>query len=368
MQQLRIGTIVLAAAVAVTSLAGGRAIAGTGAPAASQGKQGWGTAEEVPGTAALNESGKADITSVSCGAAGNCSAGGWYRDSSYNDQAFLVSQVNGTWGTAIRVPGTVAGNKHGDAGVTSVSCTSAGNCSAGGWYFNGHTGDPQQAFVVSQVNGTWGAAIEVPAPGVGNAGVTSMSCISAGNCSAGGWYQNTAGQQVFVVSEVNGTWGTAIEVPGTAALNHDGNASITSVSCASAGNCSAGGYYHGPRHYRAFVVSEVNGTWRTAVTLHGTAAVDKLSRAGLTSVSCVSAGNCSAGGWYRYGSAHQQAFVVSEVNGAWGTAIEVPGIAGLDQGHGVITSLSCASAAHCSAGGTYSDSSGNGQVFVAGRT
>ena len=47
-----------------------------------------------------------------------------------------------------------------------------------------------------------------------------MSCASAGNCSAGGYYTDGAGhEQAFVVSEVNGTWGTAIEVPGTAALN-----------------------------------------------------------------------------------------------------------------------------------------------------
>ena len=51
-------------------------------------------------------------------------------------------------------------------------------------------------------------------------------------------------QQAFVVSEVNGTWGSRpMRSPGTAALNHGGGAAIASVSCASAGNCSAGGSY-----------------------------------------------------------------------------------------------------------------------------
>jgi len=41
-----------------------------------------------------------------------------------------------------------------------------------------------------------------------------------------------------------GTWGTAREVPGTAALNNTGgDAATNSVSCASSGNCSAGGSY-----------------------------------------------------------------------------------------------------------------------------
>jgi hypothetical protein len=49
------------------------------------------------------------------------------------------------------------------------------------------------------------------------------------------------GGQAFVISEVNGTWGTAEEVPGTAALNQGGFAYVGSVSCASPGNCAAGG-------------------------------------------------------------------------------------------------------------------------------
>ena len=32
-------------------------------------------------------------------------------------------------------------------------------------------------------------------------------------------------------------------------------------------------------------------------------------------MSCASAGNCSAGGYYTDSSGHRQAFVVSEVNG-----------------------------------------------------
>jgi hypothetical protein len=55
----------------------------------------WGTATEVPGTAALNKGGNAEINSVSCGAAGECSAGGFYQGSAtsyFSDQAFVVSQ------------------------------------------------------------------------------------------------------------------------------------------------------------------------------------------------------------------------------------------------------------------------------------
>ena len=45
-------------------------------------------------------------------------------------------------------------------------------------------------------------------------------------------------------------------MPGLAALNKDGLAFISSVSCASAGGCAAGGAYpDGPRDSQGFVVS-----------------------------------------------------------------------------------------------------------------
>jgi len=321
----------------------------------------WGTAIQVPGSAALNQGGNAQINSVSCGAVGNCSAAGFYVDSSGHFQAFVVSQVNGTWGTAVEVPGTAALNQGGFAGVIfSVSCATAGNCSGGGQYAD--SSGQGQAFVVSQVNGTWDTAEQVPGT-TGGSAVWSVSCATAGNCSAGGTGNNG---QAFVVSQVNGTWGTAIEVPGSAALNQGGFAVIASMSCARAGNCSAGGgYTDSSGNIQAFVVSQVNGTWGTAIQVPGSAALNQGGFAYVASISCAPAGNCSAGYGYTDGSGRLQAFVVSQVNGTWGTAIQVPGTAALNQGgYAQINSVSCAPAGNCSAAGFYTDSSGIGQAFV----
>ena len=102
----------------------------------------------MPGSAALNQHGFAAIESVSCASAGNCGAGGIYIDSAGNTQAFVVSQTGGTWHPAIEVPGTAALNQIGDAVITSVSCASAGNCSAGGDYTD--SSGNIQAFVDSE--------------------------------------------------------------------------------------------------------------------------------------------------------------------------------------------------------------------------
>jgi hypothetical protein len=61
--------------------------------------------------------------------------------------------------------------------------------------------------------------------------------------------------------------------------------------------------------------------------------------------------------------------VVSQAGGTWDQAIEVPGTAALNKGvQAKIISVSCASAGHCSAGGTYTDSSGVIQAFVVSQT
>jgi cytochrome c551/c552 len=332
----------------------------------------WGAAEEVPGTATLNPGGFAQVASVSCASAGNCSAGGDYKDASSRQQAFVVNETNGTWGTAKEVPGTVTLNPGGDAGIKSVSCASAGNCSAGGSYAD--ASGFLQAFVVNETNGTWGTAKEVPGTAALNtiaAAINSVSCTSAGNCSAGGDYTDSSGNvQAFVVNETNGTWGTAKEVPGTAALNQGGDARVMSVSCTSAGNCSAGGHYVDSSFgFQLFVVNETNGTWGTAEEIPGTATLNKDGDADTDAVSCGAAGNCSAVGYYTDGLGHHHAFVANETNGTWGTAKDVPGTATLNQGGIAATdAVSCPSAGNCSAVGTYKDGSGKFQVFVANET
>ena len=134
-----------------------------------------------------------------------------------------------------------------------------------------------------------------------------------GECSAGGVYKDGSGHtQAFLVSATSGSWGNAVEVPGTAALNSGGYAVVNSVSCGAVGACTAGGYYTDASYAsQAFVVSETNGSWGNAVEVPGTAALNRSGDAVVNSVSCRAAGACTAGGYYDDGSGHAQAFVVS---------------------------------------------------------
>jgi hypothetical protein len=270
---------------------------------------------EVPGLAALDTDGYSGVSSVSCASAGNCAVGGYYTF--HGDQgAFVASERNARWAKAIAVPGLSALNTGEDAGVTSVSCTSAGNCAAGGGYA-GHG----QAFVAAERNGSWGKAIALPGMGAlntrGDAGISEVSCGSAGNCAAGGIYdlQRDDRGHGFVAVERNARWGKAIPVPGLAALNAGGGVTeVMTVSCASAGNCAAGGYYFDRRdHHSWFLAVEGNGRWGTAIQVPGLKALNKgtdgVDINGEISVSCVPAGSCAAGGYYTDASGHDQGFV-----------------------------------------------------------
>jgi hypothetical protein len=279
----------------------------------------WGMAVEVPGLGALNGGGGAQVLSVSCAPAGGCAAGGYYSDASDTPQAFVVGEAGGSWGAAIEVPGSAALNAGGQAAVTSVSCPSAGYCAAGGSYVDAV--DEGQVFVVSERNGTWGTAIRLRLIGSGyyphgSGGIESVSCASAGDCAAGG---SDSGLQptfndmsAFVVDEKNGHWGTVRAVPGLAALD-TGTPDLDSVSCASAGHCAAGGYYAGRSDFQPFVVNEKDGTWGKVIEVPGLSALNRGGGfANVSSVSCAPAGGCAAGGFYVDRSRHTQGFVVTQ--------------------------------------------------------
>jgi hypothetical protein len=186
-----------------------------------------------------------EIDALSCATTRNCTAGGG---------SFTVSKSNGTWGTAEEVPGLASLSGGGHAFIRSLSCASPGNCAAGGYT----AGNGDHAFLATQVNGTWATAQTVPGLAASPSSfVTSVSCGAPGDCAAVGFDDTPAGRTPgFVISENNGTWGTAKEPPGLAALNKRGFASINAVSCATAGNCAAGGSYASPTGSQAFTVSQ----------------------------------------------------------------------------------------------------------------
>jgi len=304
----------------------------------------WGAAIEVPGLAALSPK-YASISSVSC-AVGGCVAGGFYQNQAAGgSHAFVTSETNGRWSRLTRIL-TAGKSSRAGTDVSSLSCSGPRNCTAGG-------GRP--AFVVSEIDGRWGRAHEFGAEG--RFATAKVSCASAGNCSAG-W--NT-----FVVSDRNGRWGKPMALPGLSALGT--GAGITSLSCTAPGNCAVGGTYRSRSGTEVFVARKRHGRWRKAIEIPGFTALNKAGGGELAGVSCISAGNCVAGGSYAvpadFAGGAFAPFVASERNGRWGKAIEVPGIPPATSTlcepdtascvSGQVLSVSCAPGGICAAGGSY---------------
>jgi hypothetical protein len=230
-------------------------------------------------------------------------------------------------------------------------------------------------FVVSEARGVWGTAEEVPGTAALNtawdAQVYSVSCARDGYCAVGGSYQaspeESPSDYPFVANERNGTWHTAVALGGPAVSGTPFYTDIYSVSCPSAGSCVAVGGTNGyccnagNVYDQAFVATQAKGVWGPANLLPG-----RWARGWAYSVSCPSAGNCGVGGVFQYynGLGNPQAFVASETNGHWATAEPVPGMGTLAGFGGWVNSVSCPSAGHCTAAGTYQDDNNEGQAFV----
>jgi hypothetical protein len=342
----------------------------------------WGTAVAVPGLAGLNKF-AAGLTGVSCPSVGNCGATGFYQTRSRRTGAFVVSEVRGVWGHPVTPPGIAAlpgevpalGLAFG-LGIGPISCPTPGNCSVIGTYPIALKFGNIGGFVLDQVHGIWRRAIAVPGLSALNqghdAGLDAISCPTPGNCGAVGTYAVADGTyEMFAVSEASGAWDKAIEIPGTAKFS---TLTPVLISCSSAGNCETGGSLEGGASDEddddhAFVARQIHGTWTNAIAVPGLARLDQADDSAVVSLSCSSAGNCGAVGFYasalRKGTPVQQAFVVNQVHGVWTRPIEVPGTGRLNtSGNAAGTAISCPAASRCSAAGFYQSKKSGLQTFA----
>jgi hypothetical protein len=326
----------------------------------------WGRIEALQGLTTQDDGLNTGLFVVSCALPGNCSAGGTYSVGHNQLLVMVADEKDGVWGKALTVPGVGALESGDFAYLSTISCALPGNCSAGGEVAEVYG---SRAFVLNEVRGTWGQINLV----AGTAGysmvgstISSITCSSPGNCSAvGNNHKSPTGVPSFAVDETDGVWGHAEELPGLAALSPGGSDYEISLSCAAVGSCGAIGTYRAETGVtQSFLVNEKNGEWGKAFNIPGIVALDGRHIEQLTSISCGAPGNCSAGGVYGNGS-HEQAFLVNEVSDGWGVPMSIPGLAVLNQGHFTsINKVSCSSGGNCGAIGTYSGKGGYAQSFA----
>ena len=327
----------------------------------------WGTGVELAPPANAAEDPEARLRHLSCPSAGNCTAVGSYdmppehEEEPPREQGELLSETDGRWEPAVeaRMPANAASDplveRFGDG---ALSCPSVGNCAAVGEYRD--TAGNEQGFLMNETDGTWGTAVEAPLPAnVGSrpqVALDRLSCPSAGNCTAVGNFTepSSKGWQGFLVSEAAGTWSTAATVPSlpaNASPNPEEPMPMGGVSCTSVGNCTAvGSYTDSSGDTEGFIWTETAGVWGTAVEVTPPANAASNPGVELESLSCPSAGNCTAVGEYRGSSGPSPGLILTETSGTWSIGVQAMMPAGARSSN--LAQVQCASAGNCTAFGT----------------
>lgn len=316
------------------------------------------------------------VRTVSCSAVGTCSAVGYYLDNTASYARTLVftwSESAGNWSNARQLtlpPGT---NFNPFATVGQIACATNNTCAAIGSYVDSQ--NVARGLLISRANATWNArplVLPANANAYPEATLSELSCVSAGNCVAIGTYTaNDGAINALSVTEVGGVWARArpMVMPAGAAANpHVFFYGYSGVDCSSPGNCAAGGQYRDRAGaYQGFLINEVNGTWRAATQLtlpNGAAAAGR--NGGVVAISCPTNGTCSAGAAYLNAAGQYQALLVNEVGANWtaSTQVVLPGGAATVGVAGGIYAVVCHPSDPCTASGSYLDSAGNYQGFT----
>ena len=327
----------------------------------------------IPPADAVSILGDSSLSSVSCAADGECSAVGRYLDAAQTHQGLLVTETAGGWqtGTEATLPAGAATDP--SVQLVAVSCASTGNCSAVGTYSD--SAGNKQGLLLTESSGTWGTAIKAALPAGAGANpqvlLQSLSCSTAGNCAAAGTYSDSAGnKQGLLLTESTGVWATGVKAALPANAAAAPNVALTSISCASAGNCAAvGSYNDSSGATRGLLLSETSGVWATGTSAALPAGAGTNPKVTLGSVSCASAGNCAAVGSYDDGAGATLGLLLSATSGVWatGTKPALPADAATNPTV-TLSSVSCPSAANCTAVGSYGDTSTRTQGLLLNQT
>ena len=263
--------------------------------------------------------------------------------------------------------------------LLGVSCASAGDCAAVGMSTSAPSSVAQP--LAERWDGSSWSVTPVPLPpGSSTAELTGVFCASAADCVAVGYYG--PGMGVPLAERWNGSAWSPQRLP----VPPGASGEMDSVSCASPAACTAvGSYSWGPGTSVALAERWDGHTWArqsmpagdggfsgvSCASARSCTAVDGGSGAAqwngttwtntsaatppggtstsLTALACASAANCTAAGSYHKGNRVEP--LAEHWNGTTWTAEPIPGPAGAPVS--ILSSVSCPSATTCTAAGYY---------------
>lgn len=303
----------------------------------------------------------ASLSSVSCPAANDCMAVGWFLGQIPGTSAFqnftLAETWNGSTWTVLpspspRLPG-------GGALLNSVSCTSTTSCMAVGQtqVFHEPGGFTILHPFAESWNGTSWSVVATPTLTNTGASLNGVSCTGASNCMAVGNEGTRRNPTLFTLAE---QWnGTSWQVVTTPPPLTPGGTALNTVSCTSPGACMATGFFgfNDGTGTQLTLAEQWNGTkWQIRTTR------TPGSSGFLGGVACTSAVACIAVGGHETPSV----FLVNlseQWNGAGWKVLSTPNPRGF--GVSSLGGISCPAAAACMGVGSWTDPTGESAFNLA---
>ncbi len=296
------------------------------------------------------------MNAISCAATGGCAAGGNFADRTSNVRPFVVSETKGRWGKAIevRLPvSCVVPNVVGKPIGVAKKELNAADCGVG------------KVTYVHSTTRKGRVLAQHPKPGKHlRVGTRIALTASKGKKPKPPKPPKPTPTTPQSSMPAKTHWrSTSATLPANAATGEYLAVSVSSVSCASPGNCTAvGSYDNDAGDQEGLLLTEKAGHWATGVEAKLPANAGPVQSVRLSSVSCASAGNCTAVGGYLngsggiYGEGGYSGLLLTEKAGHWARGVEAPLPANAEADLGTfLAAVSCPSAKNCTAVGSYQD-------------
>lgn len=295
------------------------------------------------------------LNDTTCASASDCWAVGYYNNGSGGSGVAqtLIEHWDGAAWAIFASPNVGPGGNL----LEGVTCTSTANCWAVGYYFNASS---VAQTLVERWNGTaWSIVTSNNSSPAQNNYLYDVTCASAATCWAVGSFFNGSFTQTLIERWDGTSWATATSPVVAYYLN--------GVTCASTSDCWAVGSYYptGSSHAQTLIEHWDGTSWALVSSPNPTDVGDNY----LSSVTCPSASECWAVGYYDpYGTGGEVALpFIERWNGAslcpscpsW-SIFTSPSI-----GVAYLKDVTCSSASQCWAVGTGIDPDATNPAYYA---
>jgi hypothetical protein len=283
---------------------------------------------------------------VTCVSASECWAVGYYYNGSTGSYQTFTERWGGTsWAVVTSPNPTVTSG----SALFGVTCTSGSDCWAVGFSILPVVGNQT---LIERWDGTSWTIVTSPntLPVVDNF-LQGVTCASSSDCWAVGYSTVGVANQTLVERWDGNSWAIVTSPNAGVAQNNF----LQAVTCASAADCWAVGYSTASSSQT--LVERWDGNSWAIVTSPNTSATQNNF---LQAITCASPTDCRTTGYYYTGSANQT--LIEQWDGTSWTITVSPNIGATH--NNVLSGVTCASTSDCWAVGYYNDASGYAQTLT----